>query len=227
MANEESQAEVQPEATPVVEVTPQEPVVESQAFDYAVFTKDIAALGDGYTPETVVSKTQDLIKGMNDAQMGHASYKQRMSAMEPVVDYMNQDPKFREHMRTSAEGYFSGSKDDGYGERAETSQPSPMGNAFDPMQQRLNQVEIFRLIDQTGNGNVNAHYWELMGPKLVQSASGTAAEQTAESIAKANQSYVPNAGQSSVPAQAFDVTKMSQSDADSAMESDLEDMFRK
>jgi len=130
-----------------------------------------------------------------------------------------------------------------------------MGNAFDPMQQRLNQVEmelysqkmnsdldaiaakypmdpatrneIFRMVDQTGIGNVNSHYWELMGPKLVQGASGAAAEQTAESIAKANQSYVPNAGQSSVPAQAFDVTKMSQGDADNAMMSDLEDMFRK
>lgn len=258
----QSQADAQPEAT---EQTPApEASGESQAVDYAALEKEIGELGDGYSLSTVAGKTRDLIKGMNEAQRGHAQYKQRMSTVEPLVEAMNRDPNLRNHLRNATQEYLTGGRresrdDDIYGGDSRPQVPqypavNQLTNAFDPIRQELDEVKIqlydqqmnramddiardhpmedttrikiWQEIERTGNPDVEAHYWKIMGPTLVSKARGEAARETAKDITEANQAYVPPGSVGHVPPGTPDVAGMEKNEWDDAVMDELDGMFR-
>ena len=80
---------------------------EAPARDYAALDAELRQLGDGVSLDTIVERSRDWRTQMGVAQQKAADAEKQLEWAKPLQKYMQQDPKFADHVRTSIESYFN------------------------------------------------------------------------------------------------------------------------
>lgn len=221
----------------------------SQAFDEAAFREQVGALGDGYTPETILQKHQDAIKGMNTAQRERADLARKYEGFDPVISKMQEDAGYAEALQRTTEEYFN---KDSY--QGATDVPQEVVSALDTTQQRLAQMEvkfadqeiekginacksdgmpidqaaeaaIWKRVEETGSMDVKSHAWAILGKSMVEAAAKSGVQTTVDKIQKNNQSYVEAPTLPSVETKEVKPEDLSDSERGDMMLSELSQMM--
>lgn len=190
------------------------------------------------TPAQVIKSYGEAQKKITKTSQELSDYRKRMQWAEQFGHEINTKKGLREHI----EGFYEDKSDI----------PPEVKGAIDPITQRLNQLEIrnydlemnakikeigeqfpidqtirdsiFKAVSDTGNPDVEAHYWKLMGPKL----AGDVTDATKREIlsAKNRDAYVPNRGVTT-KGKTVDIRGLSQAEWSNSLQDEIEGMFRK
>lgn len=237
------------EAAPAPEPVADAPADTSQAFDYAAFSEQVGTLGDGYTPETILQKHRDAIKGMNEAQRERAEIARRYENFDPVVKKIQEDAGYAEALQRTTEEYFN---KDSY--QGVTDVPEDINQALNPLYQKIANMEvkladkdieskiaalksdgmpideaveaaIWKRIADTGSNDVNSHFWTVMGPTMVANVAKSTQQTTVETIQKNNSQYVETPTLPSVETKEVNIADLSERERGDMMEAELATMM--
>ena len=195
--------------------------------------KQIEEVAPGMTPEGLVKSYRESRAALGKTQNELNQLKQQYEPFTPVLDKINSDPEYAATLARASEEYLGGSGSGAAGNTNAAFDPianrlreletriaqQDMGRSIEALQQKYPQdvdeavvAAINNRVIQTGDGNVEGHFWALMGETLVERAKARAQEAAVKEVVQNNERFPASAdiqpGAPAVP----DISQMSEAD---------------